>query len=147
MARVTRQNIDKEFDRQKVPAASLPPEAERDALARLATGILKASLGAPGIPQEKVREQVIANVVAAYVYPQDPRDVHASMMPRLVQANFDVRQPKKGPIDPTLKPSKDVVRALAEAAIGFLHEGRSPWPAMGKLLVVQSVVSYYLAGA
>ena len=147
MAKVTRQNIDKEFDRQGVAAGDLPPEGERDALARLATGILNASLGAPGVPQEKIREQVIANVVAAYLYPEDPRDVHASMMPRLVQANFDARQPKKGPQDPALKPSKDVVQALAEAAVGFLHEGRSPWPAMGKLLVVQSVVSYYLAGA
>jgi hypothetical protein len=147
MAKITRQNIDKELDRQKVPAESLPAEAERDALAQLATGILNASLGSPGIPQEKIREQVIANVVAAYVYPQDPRDVHASMMPKLVQANFDARQPKKGPKDPALKPSKEVVRALAEVAIGFLHESRSPWPAMGKLLAVQSVVSYYLTGA
>jgi hypothetical protein len=144
MAKISRQNIEKEFARQKVE----PPaeDARRDALAQLATGILNASIGAPGIPQEKIREQVIANVVAAYAYKQDPRDVHASMMPKLVRANFEARQPKKGPSDPRLKPSTDVQNALAEVAIGFLHEGRTPWPAMGKMLVVQSVVSYYLAG-
>jgi|SRR5688572_18779824 hypothetical protein len=138
MAKVSRQNIDKEFARQGVAEGQLPAEGERDALAQLATGILNASLGAPGIPQEKVREQVIANVVAAYVYPQDPRDVHAGMMPRLVAQNLKERQ---------VKAPKEAVAALAEAAIGLLREGRSPWPSMAKLIAVQAVVSYYLQGA
>jgi hypothetical protein len=137
MAKVTRQNIDKEFTRQG--AGTLPSEAQRDALAQLATGVLNASLGAPGIPQDKVREQIIANVVDAYRYPQDPRDVHASMMPRLVAQNFKERG--------LPKPSNDVITALAEVAIGWLREGRTPWPSMGKLIAVQAAVAYYLDGA
>ena len=139
MARVTRAQIDKEFARQGTGPDSLPPEAERDALAQLATGILKGSLGAPGIPQEKIREQIIANVVWAYLYPQDPRDVHASQIPKLVAANFKERG--------VAKPGKETVNALAEVAIGWVHEGRWPWPSMGRLLSVQAVVNYYLAGA
>lgn len=137
MAKVSRKNVESEFARQG--ATTVPPEAELDAMARLATGILNASTGAPGIPQEKIRENVIANVVAAYLYPQDPRDVHASMMPRLVAQNLKERQAPKQP--------KEAVTALAEVAIGFLRESHNPWPAMGKMLVVQSVVSYYLDGA
>jgi hypothetical protein len=137
MAKVSRQNIDKEFARQG--ATELPADAVRDALAQVATGVLNASVGAPGIPQEKAREQIIANIVDAYRYPQDPRDVHASMMPRLVTKNMKERGAPK--------PSPDVVHALAEVAIGWLREGRSPWPAMGKLIAVQAVASYYLDGA
>jgi hypothetical protein len=139
MAKVTQQNIDKELARQGTAPEGLPPAAQRDALAGLATGILNASLGAPGIPQEKVREQIIANVVWAYLYPQDPRDVHAAMMPRLVAQNFAERG--------ALKPSKDAVTALAEVAIGWIHEGRWPSPSMGRLLAAQAAVNYYLAGA
>jgi hypothetical protein len=139
MARVTRQNIDKEFARQGVGAGDLPPEGERDALAQLATGILNGSLGAPGIPQEKIREQIIANVVASYRYPQDPRDVHASQMPKLVAQDFKVRGEPR--------PSNDVVNALAEVAIGWVHEGRWPHPSMGRYLAAQGAVSNYLAGA
>jgi hypothetical protein len=138
-AKVTRSNIDKEFARQGTAPERLPSEAQRDALAQLATGLLNASLGAPGVPQEKVREQIIANVVWAYLYPQDPRDVHAAMTPRLVAQNLAERGAPK--------PSKDVVTALAEVAIGWVHEGRWPWPSMGRLLAVQAVVSNYLAAA
>jgi hypothetical protein len=108
-------------------------------LAQLATGLLNASLDRRAIPQGMLREQIIANVVDAYVYPQDPRDVHASMMPQLVTQNFKDRGAPK--------PSADVVHALAEVAIGWLREGRSPWPAMGKLIAVQAAVSYYLDAA
>ena len=139
MAKVTRAQVDKEFSRQGTEPDGLPPEAARDALAQLATGILKGSLGAPGIPQEKIREQIIANVVWAYVYPQDPRDVHASQIPKLVTANFKERG--------VTKVGKETVQALAEVAIGWVHEGRWPWPSMGRLLSVQAVVNYYLAGA
>jgi len=139
MARVNRAQIDKEFGRQGTAPGSLPSEEQRDAIAQLATGLLKASLGAPGIPQEKIREQLIANVVSAYLYPQDPRDVHASMMPRLVTAAFKARG--------VTKPGKDVVAALAEVAIGFVHEGRWPWPSMGKMLGAQGAVAFYLDGA
>ena len=139
MAKVTRAQIDKEFARQGIDADKLPSEEQRDAIAQLATGLLKASSGAPGIPQEKFREQLIANVVAAYVYRQDPRDVHASMMPRLVTAAFKARGVNKT--------GKDTVAALSEVAIGWVHEGRWPWPSMGKLIGAQSVVAFYLDGA
>jgi len=139
MARVNRAQIDKEFARQGTGPDRLPPEAERDAIAQVATGILKGSLGAPGIPQEKIREQIIANVVWAYLYPQDPRDVHASQMPKLISANFKERG--------IGKPGKEVVTALAEVAIGWVHEGRWTWPSMARLICAQTAVNYYLAGA
>ena len=133
MAKVTRQNVDKEFARQG--ATKLPADAVRDALAQLCTGLLNASLDRRAIPQDMLRSQLIANVVDAYLYPQDPRDVHASMMPQLVRQNFKDRSL------PT--PPPDVVHALSEVAIGWLREGRSPWPAMGKLIAVQAAVAYY----
>lgn len=139
MAKVTRQNVDREFARQGTEPERLPSEAQRDALARLATGVLRGSLGAPGISQDKVREQIVANVVWAYLYPQDPRDVHAAQMPKLVTQDFAVRGAPK--------PAKDTVTALAEVAIGWVHEGRWPWPSMGRLLAAQAAVNYYLAGA
>ena len=139
MARVTRAQIDKEFARQGTGPGSLPSEEQRDAIAQLATGILNGSLGAPGIPQEKIREQIIANVVWAYLYPQDPRDVHASQMPKLITANLKERG--------AAKPGRDAVTALAEVAIGWVHEGRWTWPSMARLLSAQAAVNYYLAGA
>jgi hypothetical protein len=139
MAKVTRLNVDKEFARQGTAPEHLPSEAQRDALAQLATGILRGSLGAPGIPQDKVREQIIAIVVWAYLYRQDPRDVHAAQMPKLIAQNFATRG------EPT--PAKDTVTALSEVAIGWVHEGRWPWPSMGRLLAAQAAVNNYLAGA
>ena len=61
-----------------------------------------------------------------------------SMMPRLVAQNFKERG--------LPKPSNDVITALAEVAIGWLREGRTPWPSMGKLIAVQAAVAYYLDG-
>jgi len=138
MAKVTRAQIDKEFGRQGSADGALPSEAQRDALAQLATGLLRASVSS-GFPQDSIRKELIANVVWAYVYPQDPRDVHASMMPKLVGAARKARG--------VTKPGKDVVGALQEVAIGWLQEGRWPWPSMGKLLGAQGVVAYYLEGA
>src|SRR5262245_57628488 len=137
MAKVNRAQIDKEFGRQGSGDGALPPEAERDALAQLATGLLRTSVSS-GFQPDTIRKELIANVVWAYVYPQDPRDVHASMMPKLITSALKARG--------VTKPGKDVVKALQEVAIGWLQEGRWPWPSMGKLLGAQGVVSYYLDG-
>jgi len=138
MAKVSRKNIDKELGNQGVAEQELPSEEVRDALAETATGLLNASIGAPGIPQEKIREQVIAHVVFAYERRPDPRDVHASMMPKLVVETFK----QKG----AAKPSQAVVDALAKVAVGFLRESENPLPAAAKLIAVRSVVDCYLSG-
>jgi hypothetical protein len=139
MAKVSQQNVTKELTNQGVEEDKLPSEAQRDALAQVATGLLRASLGAPGIPQEKIREQIIAHVVFAYGRRPDPRDVHASMMPRLVVETFKQLDAPK--------PPAEVSAALAKVAVGFLREGDNPRPAAAKLIVVRSVVEFYLRGA
>ena len=139
MAKVSRKNVLKEFTSQGVPEDQLPPEEALDALAQVATGILDAGNGAPGIPQEKVREQVIAHVVYAHNRRPDPRDVHASMIPRLVAE----RLKQLG----AAKPAKEVVAALAKTSIGFLRESENPRPAAAKLIVVQGLVDFYMRGA
>jgi len=139
MAKITRKNIDKELGVQLGDGAELPAEVVRDVLAQTATGVLNASLGAPGIPQEKVREQILAHVVYAYTQRPDPRDVHASMMPKLVA---NLLQQKGAP-----KQSKETVDTLGRVATGFLREGQHPLPAAAKLIVVRGVVDYFLAGA
>jgi hypothetical protein len=139
MAKITRKNVTKELANQGIDESALPPEEALDALAQTATGLLDASAGAPGIPQEKIREQIVAHVVFAYLRRPDPRDVHASMMPRLVTETF--KQKEAG------KPSKGVVETLAKVATGFLRESENPLPAAAKLIVVRSVVDFYLSGA
>jgi hypothetical protein len=139
MAKITRKNVTKEFANQGIDESSLPPEEALDALAQAATGLLGASAGAPGIPQEKIREQILAHVVFAYLRRPDPRDVHASMIPRLVAETFKQKQAPK--------PSKGVVEALAKVATGFLRESENPLPAAAKLIVVRSVVDFYLSAA
>jgi hypothetical protein len=139
MAKVTAKNIDKEFSSQGVEEERLPSVEARDALAQTATGILNASLGAPGVSQDKIREQVIAHVVFAYNRRPDPRDVHASQLPKLVADLLKKQQ--------DAKPSKEVVAALAKMAVGFLRESENPLPAPAKLIAVQGVVQFYVAGA
>ncbi len=139
MAKITRKNIDKELGVQLGDGAELPAEGVRDTLAQTATGILNASLDAPGVPQEKVREQIIAHVVYAYTRRPDPRDVHASQMPKLVANLFE----QMG----TPKQAKETVDALARVATGFLRESQQPLPAAAKLVVVRGVVGYFVVGA
>lgn len=135
MAKITPKNVTRELASQGIEDSNLPPEEVLDALAQTATGILRASSGAPGIPQEKIREQILAHVVFAYLRRPDPRDVHASMMPRLVTETFT----QKG----ASKPSKAVADTLAKVALGFLRESENPLPAAAKLIVVRSVVDFY----
>jgi hypothetical protein len=139
MAKVSRDNIVKEFARQRVTGADLPTEGILDALAQTATGALNMSLGSPLASEAKIREQTIAHVVHAYLRPGDPRDVHASMMPKIVKDMFvQMEQPK---------PSADVVTAVSEVAIGFLREGDRALPSMARLMAAQSAVGFYLHGA
>ena len=139
MAKITRKNVTKELSGQGIEEANLPAEEALDALAQTATGLLGASAGAPGIPQEKIREQIVAHVVFAFLRRPDPRDVHASMMPRLVLETFKQKE--------DAKPSKPVVETLAKVATGFLREGDNSFPAAAKLIAVRSVVDFYLTGA
>jgi hypothetical protein len=139
MAKVNRDNVAKEFARQRVTGDDLPVAGILDALAQTATGALNMSLGSPLASETKIREQAIAHVVHAYLRPGDPRDVHASMMPKIVKDMFvEMEQPK---------PSADVVSALSEVAIGFLREGDRALPAMARLMAVQSAIGFYLHGA
>jgi hypothetical protein len=139
MAKITRKNVTKELAGQGVDEAGLPDEEALDALAQTATGLLAASAGAPGIPQEKIREQIVAHVVFAYLRRPDPRDVHASMIPKLVMESFKQKEASK--------PSKVVVETLAKVATGFLRESENTFPAAAKLIAVRSVVDFYLTGA
>jgi hypothetical protein len=139
MAKVSRDNIVKELARQRVTGADLPKDGILDALAQTATGVLNMSLGTPLASEAKIRDQTIAHVVHAYLRPSDPRDVHASMMPKIVKDMFaEMEQPK---------PSGDVVTALSEVATGFLREGDRALPAMARLMAAQSAIGFYLHGA
>jgi hypothetical protein len=139
MAKVSRDNIVKELARQRVTGEGVPKEGILDALAQTATGALNMSLGSPLASEAKIRDQTIAHVVHAFLRPPDLRDVHASMMPRIVKDMFvEMEQPK---------PSTDVVTALSEVAIGFLREGDRALPAMARLMAAQSAVGFYLHGA
>ena len=139
MAKVSRDNIVKEFARQRVTGEGVPKDGILDALAQTATGALNMSLGSPLASEAKIRDQTIAHVVHAYLRPGDPRDVHASMMPKIVKDMFEeMEQPK---------PSTDVVTAVSEVAIGFLREGDRALPAMARLMAAQSAVGFYLHGA
>jgi hypothetical protein len=138
MAKVSRDNVEKEFARQKATSGDTPAGV-LDALAQTATGALNMSLGTPLASETKIRDQTIAFVVHAYLRPPDPRDVHASMMPRIVKDLFKQRE--------LPKPSADVVTALSEVAIGFVREGDRALPAMARLVAAQSAVDFYLHGA
>jgi len=139
MAKVKRDNVEKEFARQRVTGDGLPGPGVLDALAQAATGALSMSLGSPLASEAKIRDQTIAHIVHAYLRPPDPRDVHASMMPKMIKNLF---QELEAP-----KPSADVVTALSEVAIGFVREGDRALPAMARLMAAQSAVSFYLHGA
>ena len=139
MAKVSRENVVKEFARQRVTGEELPPEGMLDALAQTATGALNMSLGSPLASETKIRDQTIAHVVHAYLRPPDPRDVHASMMPKIVKDLF-------AQLDAP-KPPAQVVTALSEVAIGFVREGDRALPAMARLMAAQSAVGFYLHGA
>jgi len=139
MGKVSRDNVEKEFARQKVAAAELPATGVLDALAQTATGALNMSLGSPLASETKIRDQAIAHIVHAYLRPGDPRDVHASMMPKIVKDLFKQREAPK--------PSADVVTALSEVAIGFVREGDRALPAMARLMAAQTAVSFYLEAA
>lgn len=139
MAKVSRDNIVKELARQRVTGEGVPSDGILDALAQTATGALNMSLGSPLASEAKIRDQTIAHVVHAYLRPSDPRDVHASMMPKIVKDMFEeMEQPK---------PSTDVVTAVSEVAIGFLREGDRALPAMARLMAAQSAVGFFLHGA
>jgi hypothetical protein len=139
MGKVSRDNIVKELARQRVTGDGVPKDGILDALAQTATGALNMSLGSPLASEAKIREQTIAHVVHAYLRPSDPRDVHASMMPRIVKDMFEeMEQPK---------PSTDIVTAVSEVAIGFLREGDRALPAMARLMAAQSAVGFFLHGA
>ena len=139
MAKVSRDNIEKELARQKVKPADMPAAGILDALAQTATGALNMSLGSPLASETKIRDQTIAFVVHAYLRPADMRDVHASMMPKIVKDLFKQREAPK--------PSADAVTALSEVAIGFVREGDRALPAMARLMAAQTAVSFYLHGA
>ena len=139
MAKINRDNIVKELARQRVTGDGVPKDGILDALAQTATGALNMSLGSPLASEAKIRDQTIAHVVHAYLRPADLRDVHASMMPKIVKDMFqEMEQPK---------PSGDVVTALSEVAIGFVREGDRALPAMARLMAAQSAVGFYLHGA
>ena len=138
MAKVKRDNVEKEFARQRVTGEALPGPGVLDALAQAATGALSMSLGSPLASEAKIRDQTIAHIVHAYLRPPDPRDVHASMMPKMIKNLFEELEAPK--------PSADVVTALSEVAIGFVREGDRALPAMARLMAAQSAVSFYLHG-
>jgi hypothetical protein len=139
MAKVKRDNVEKEFVRQQTKPADMPGAGVLDALAQTATGALKMSLGSPLASETKIRDQTIAFIVHAYLRPADPRDVHASMMPKIVKDLFKQRE--------EAKPSADAVTALSEVAIGFVREGDRALPAMARLMAAQSAINFYLHGA
>ena len=139
MAKVSRDNVEKELARQQVKPGDMPAAGILDALAQTATGALKMSLGSPLASETKIRDQTIAFVVHAYLRPADPRDVHASMMPKIVKDLFKQRDAPK--------PSADAVTAISEVAIGFVREGDRALPAMARLMAAQTAVSFYLQGA
>ena len=139
MAKVSRENVEKEFTRQGTKPGDMPAAAILDAVAQTATGALKMSLGSPLASETKIRDQTIALVVHAYLRPPDPRDVHASMMPKIVKDLFKQREEPK--------PSADVVTALSEVAIGFVREGDRALPAMARLMAAQAAVNFYLNAA
>jgi len=97
------------------------------------------SLGSPLASEDRIRDQTIAHVVHAYLRSPDPRDVHASMMPKMIKNLFQELE--------AAKPSADVVTALSEVAIGFVREGDRALPAMARLMAAQSAVNFYLHGA
>jgi hypothetical protein len=139
VAKVKRENIEKEYARQRGSQDGMPAAGVLDALARTATGVLSMSLGTPLADEAKIRDQAIAHVVHAYLRPADPRDVHASMMPRMIKTLFEeLEQPK---------PTTDAVTALSEVAIGFVREGDRALPSMARLMAAQSAVNFYLHGA
>jgi hypothetical protein len=139
VAKVKRENIEKEFARQQGSQDGMPSPGILDVLAQAATGALNMSLGTPLADETKIREQAIAHVVHAYLRPADPRDVHASMMPKMIRNLFEeMEQPK---------PSGDAVTALSEVAIGFVREGDRALPSMARLMAAQAAVNFYLYGA
>jgi hypothetical protein len=139
VAKVKRENIEKEFARQTGSQDGLPAPGILEALAQTATGALNMSLRTPLADESRIREQAIAHVVHAFLRRPDPRDVHASMMPKMVKSLFEeMEQPK---------PSPDVVAALSEVAIGFVREGDRALPSMARLMGAQSAVHFYLHGA
>ena len=139
MAKVKRENIEKEFARQQGSQDGMPGPGVLDALAQTATGALNMSLGTPLVDETKIREQTIAHVVHAYLRPADPRDVHASLMPKMVRNLFEEMEEPK--------PSADTVTALSEVAIGFVREGDRALPSMARLMAAQAAVNFYLHGA
>ena len=139
MAKVKRDNVEKEFARQNVKPADMPAAGVLDSLAQTATGALNMSLGSPLASETKIRDQVVAFIVHAYLRPADPRDVHAAMMPKIVKDLFKQREEPK--------PSADAVTAMSEVAIGFAREGDRALPAMARLLAAQAAVNFYLNGA
>jgi hypothetical protein len=138
VAKVSRENVVKELARQRVTEGAVPAEGILDALAQTATGALKMSLKSPLASESKIREQTIAHIVHAYLRPSDPRDVHASMMPKIVKDLFVQRG--------FPKPGADAVAAVSEVAIGFLREGDRALPAIARLMAAHSAVSFYLNG-
>jgi len=139
VAKVKRENIEKEFARQQGSQDGMPGPGVLDALAQTATGALNMSLGTPLVDETKIREQTIAHVVHAYLRPADPRDVHASLMPKMVRNLFEEMEEPK--------PSADTVTALSEVAIGFVREGDRALPSMARLMAAQAAVNFYLHGA
>jgi len=134
--KVTPAEIEAEFGRQGIPAPSDPSQVR--ALARVGTGIIWRSLGTPGIPQELVEAQAIANVVFAYGRRPDPRDVHAGMMPDIIRMAFREKQ--------TRVPPGPVVETLAKLAVGFNRESENALGATGKIVAASAVVDLYLGG-
>jgi hypothetical protein len=135
--KVTPAEIEAELGRQGLPIPSDP--AELRALARVATGIVWRSVGTPGIPQDLVEAQAIANVVFAYGRRPDPRDVHAPMMPDIIRMAFREKQARV--------PPGAVVEILAKLAVGFNRESENPLGATGKIVAASAVVDLYLGGA
>jgi hypothetical protein len=134
--KVTPAEVEAELGRQEI---RVPDDASQlRALARVATGIVWRSVGTPGIPQELVEQQALANVVFAFGRRPDPRDVHASMMPEIIRMAFREKQARV--------PPASVVEVLAKLAVGFNRESENPLGATGKIVVASAVVDLYLAG-
>lgn len=134
--KVTPAEVEAELRRQEIGVPEDPSRLR--ALARVATGIVWRSVGTPGIPQELVEQQALANVVFAFGRRPDPRDVHAAMMPEIIRMAFREKQARV--------PPAPVVEVLAKLAVGFNRESENPLGATGKIVVASAVVDLYLAG-
>jgi hypothetical protein len=134
--KVTPAEIEAEFGRQGLAIPTDPTQTR--ALARVGTGIVWRSVGTPGVPQELVEAQAIANVVFAYGRRPDPRDVHATMMPDIIRMAFREKQSRV--------PPGPVVEALAKLAVGFNRESENALGATGKIVAASATVDLYLGG-